>query len=624
MKIIQFPFGAMLFQMLAAIAGLAFFARPSLAEGISVGPVPEVLDRLVARNNGYGGGVLRISNGQGVIWQGASGLVAGPDSAPMTVDTPFEVASITKAVTAATVLRLVEMGKLRLDAPLSDVLPPAEVLGFDPTITVSRLLSHTSGLANYWTDGPHDRSGNNAFLRAFLASPDRSWRPAEILAFSRDLPVKRPGSRFHYSDTNYVLLGRIIERATGSPLHRAYRDLIFDPLGMTNTWLTYQEGRRGAAPSHRFEGSEDLHNVPRQSADWAGGGLVSTTCDLERFLRGLASGKLFRDQRMLETMREAVPVEEDISYGLGLYRVQLGNGQGELWGHDGHGNSFAYYWPQHDITITGTLNQTENDWWPLAEAITEGGEPAALVEQSDKSFEAVLATGWDSLYMSRGVNSLRPDGGYGSGIMWASLDVAWSITDADLLSLTVWQCLATQGPSYRELDASLFYTRLIGAWEISLGYSFNYGVSEGNFYSNELDAVVAYEFSLGPVSLRPSLDYCFNIGPDADNGFGFTKSGASFLTLRLDGAVPIHRDIVTLAPWGAFGLNFHYNTKSAPDDGAEPFNGANHIECGIAVPIKINRMISLSAYVAYSHALADLSGTAPDTFWSGVNVAFSF
>jgi len=624
MKIKPLPFGSTLLQMLAATAGLALFVVPTMAEEINAGPVPEVLDRLIARNKGFGGGVVRISGGQGVIWQGSAGLVAGPDSAPMTVDTPFEVASITKAVTAATILRLVEQGKLRLDSPLSDVLPPAEVQGFDRTITVSRLLSHTSGLADYWTDGPHDRSGNNAFLRAFLASPDRSWRPAEILALSRDIPTKSTGSRFHYSDTNYVLLGRIIEHVTGSSLHRAYRELIFEPLGMNSTWLTYQEGRRGAAPSHRFEGDEDLHNVARQSADWAGGGLVSTARDLERFLRGLASGKLFRDQRMLETMREAVPVEQDISYGLGLYRVQLDNGQGELWGHDGHGNSFAYYWPQRDITITGTLNQTENDWWPLAEAITEGGEPAALVEQSDKSFEAVLATGWDSLYMSRGVNSLRPDGGYGSGIMWASLDVAWGITDTDFLSLTVWQCFATQGPSYRELDASLFYTHLIDALELSLGYSFNYGVSEGNFYSNEIDAVIAYEFSLGPVTLRPSLDYCFSIGPDADNGFGFTKSGASFLTLRLDGAVPIYRDIVALAPWGAFGLNFEYNTKAAPDDEAEPFSGANHVECGIAVPIKINRVISLSAYVAYSRALADLYGTAPDTFWSGVNVGFSF
>ncbi len=614
---------ATLIRMFFATVGLALIGAPALAEDVASGPVPEVLERLVARNKGYGGGVVRIGGANGLVWEGAAGLVAGPGSSPMTANTPFEVASITKAVTAATVLRLVEEGKLRLSDPIIDVLSASEARGFDKTITIGQLLSHTSGLADYWTDGVHDRAGNNDFLRAFLASPDRSWKPGEILAFARDIPSKPPGRRFHYSDTNYVLLGRIIEHITGSPLHRVYRELVFEPLGMHDTWLTYQENRRGAVPSHRFEGSEDLNDVPRQSADWAGGGLVSTTRDLDLFLRGVASGQLFRNPRTLDSMREAVPVEQDISYGLGLYRVQLDHGQGELWGHDGHGNSFAYYWPQRDVTITGTLNQTENDWWPLAEAFTEGGEPAALVEQADKSFEAVLSAGWDSLYMSQGVNSLR-DGGYGSGIMWANLDVTWSLTDSDFLTVNFWQCFATQGASYRELDTSLVYTHLIDAWEFSFGYDFNYGYSDGSFFSHELVTSVAYDFSVGSAILRPSLNYRFNLGPDTENGNGFTKEGSSFLLLRLDGHLPLYRDIVALAPWGAFGLNFQYNTKDGPDDEAELFSGANHLECGIALPVKLNSTISMSTFAAYSRALVALSNTAPDTFWGGVSVQFSF
>ena len=415
-------------------------------------------------------------------------------------------------------LRLVEQGKLSLDTKLSDLLPQERVRGFHQNITIRQLLNHTSGLPDYWTDGSKDGAGNNAFLRAFLAEPSRSWQPEEMVAFARDVPARRPGGRFHYSDTNYVLLGLIIEKTTGRPLHRVYRELIFDPLGMNNTWLTYKESRRGAAPSHRYEGDEDLHNAARQSADWAGGGLVSTTRDLEKFLRGLASGKLFQNAATLEWMREATPVgERDISYGLGLYRVKLGNGLGELWGHDGHGNSFAYYWPERGITLTGTLNQTENDWWPLAESYIEGEDAAVVIDEAEKSFEASLLTGWDSLYMDRGVNAL-PYRGYGSGIYWTGLDLTWGLTENDFVSVNLWQCLATQGPSYHELNANLVYTRIIDRLELDLQYSFQYAYSEGNYSAHELSASAGYELEIGAVSVRPSLTYYFNIGPDAVDG----------------------------------------------------------------------------------------------------------
>ncbi|MEO6055094.1 MAG: serine hydrolase domain-containing protein, partial [Chthoniobacterales bacterium] len=369
-----------------------------VAQPASPKPLQRTLERLVARNKGNGGGVARISNANSVLWEGAVGLTAGQGSAPMKADTPFEVASITKAVTAATILRLVEDGKLRLDSTLPEVLSADQARGFNGKITVRQLLSHTSGLPDYWTDGPLDRKGSNAFLRAFLADPKHSWQPQEMLNFARGIPAKTPGKDFNYSDTNYVLLGLIIERITGQPLEHAFRQIIFEPLGMHDTWLTYHEKQRGAAPSHRYEKNEDLNAVPRQSADWAGGGLVSNCHDLNLFLRGLATEKIFKKSGTLDTMLKATPVgEEDVSYGLGIYRVKLDNGLGELWGHDGHGNSFAYYWPQRDITITGTLNQTENDWWPFAQAFIDGEEPGIIIPENGKSFNISLITGWDSL-----------------------------------------------------------------------------------------------------------------------------------------------------------------------------------------------------------------------------------
>ena len=346
--------------MLLALAGAGW-----------AGEVEETLQRLVKANRGHGGGVVCVTDRDGERRQYAAGSMAGPGSAAMRTDTPFEIASITKMVTAATVLRLVEEGKFTLDSTLADVLPEEVVKGFEREITLRQLLSHTSGLPDYWTDGQRDWFGRNVFRQEFDRWSETMWFPEKILIYARTLPMGSTG-RFHYADTNYVLLGMIVERATGKSLHEVFREMIFDPLGMRDTWMSYREPQRGVDLSHRFEGEDDLHAVLRQSADWAGGGLVSTAADLDRLLRGLADGKLFRKQETMARMLYPISTrKKGVFYGLGVYLVSLGEGRGVLWGHDGHGNSFAYYWPKRGLTITGTLNQTENDWWPLAEAVVE-------------------------------------------------------------------------------------------------------------------------------------------------------------------------------------------------------------------------------------------------------------
>lgn len=141
-----------LFRSMGGAIFLAGLFGPARGEEDRAELVKDVLARLVARNDRHGGGVVRIANGHGILIEDAAGLMAGPGSQPMEIGTPFEVASITKAVTAATVLKLSERGALKLDDRLGDLLPGLE--GFDPEITVRQLLSHTSGLPDYWTDGP--------------------------------------------------------------------------------------------------------------------------------------------------------------------------------------------------------------------------------------------------------------------------------------------------------------------------------------------------------------------------------------------------------------------------------------------------------------------------------------
>lgn len=352
---------------------------PVECQGISSKTSAELksaLDAAVARNRGYGGGVLRIESGRcGVLWEGASGSVAR-SGALLDVQDTFEIASLTKVFTAASVLEIVEEGRLGLDTPIGETLPGELTHGLlvvggrdvGSEITVRELLGHKSGLPDYWSDAPRGGKGTNAFIEAFLGDPDRFWKPESILGSIGELePAGAPGERYHYSDTGYVLLGLLIERVTGKSLHEVFRERILSPLAMNETYLSYREQpRKASVESHRYEADLDLHGQRRQSADWASGGLVSSTRDLSRFVLALAERKVFERESTLDTMMTWCPTgAEDVDYGLGLFRVRLDEGNGELWGHDGHGNAFMYYWPERQLAFVGTLNQTENDWWGL-------------------------------------------------------------------------------------------------------------------------------------------------------------------------------------------------------------------------------------------------------------------
>lgn len=340
------------------------------------------LDEAVAKSGGYGGGVLRIESAAcGLVFEGAAGQIAH-GGAPLAAADAFEVASVTKSFTAAVLLQLAEEGALRLDAPLGELLPPEQTRGllvirghdYGPELTVRELLEHRSGLPDHWTDPPFVRKGVNPFVKAFLADADRDWSPAQVLAFVPRLePFDVPGKRHHYSDSGYVLAGMVAERVAGKPLHQLFRERLFAPLGLRDTYLSYREAApAGSREAHRYEQRLDLHGQRRQIADWASGGLVSSTRDLATFALALSGGRTFARRESLATMTAwHATGTKDVEYGLGLFRIRLDAGLGELWGHDGHGNAFMYAWPSRGLVFVGTLNQTRNDWWPLVLAAVE-------------------------------------------------------------------------------------------------------------------------------------------------------------------------------------------------------------------------------------------------------------
>lgn len=370
--------------LLLLLASLLFGCAPKGEPGVGWSSLQGSLDAAAHDNDGCGGVLLRVQRPDGeLLWEGAAGQPWRGSELAMDPSFTFEIASITKTFTAATTLLLVEQGSLELDAPLGRYLSEERTRGllvvdghdYGPEITLRQLLAQTSGLPDYWTDPPYVRGEINAFLRDFIADEDRLWEPEELIDYAADLdPISAPGGPFHYADTNYVLLGLVIEAVSGEPLHAVFRERLLAPLSLGATYLSYHEDPASTlVEAHRYEGRYDLYGKANQSADWAGGGLVSSAGDLGRFFGALATDTLFADPSTGEAMQSFGPTDwgDDVGYGLGLIAVSLDGDLGTLWGHEGYGGSFAYVWPEQELLLIGTVDQTEADPWPiLLDAVT--------------------------------------------------------------------------------------------------------------------------------------------------------------------------------------------------------------------------------------------------------------
>ena len=262
---------------------------------------------------------------------------------------------------------------------------------------------------------------------------------------------------------------------------------------------------------------------------------------------------------------------------------------------------------------------------PLFAGTGKTFKETVVVEEEESSwYNAALSTGYDSLYMFRGWNVLRgKDGGYGNGLWWTDANFTWNISENDTLTVGGWQAFGLSKSNYREFDAYLNYLHSFGDLAVGLGYTFYYAYPQGSQdFANELNAKVAYALDLGFMSLTPSVTYFFNLGPDYGPGdeVGLVDTASSYLLIRVDGSVPIIKDTLSIDPYAAFGLNFGYNY-----DQSGAFDGANNLEFGVSLPWKVNEIITVSGYVAYSYAFENIWGTTqPNTFWGGGKVAFAF
>ena len=326
---------------------------------------------------------LAVAKGDGSYsWAGSAGAAPQQDGTAMAAETPIYLASVTKIYIATLVMLLSQDKLLSLDDPAARYLPASLVDGIDiygghdysREVTIRQLMSMTSGIPDYYEEKGTD--GKTGF-DLFIEDPARTWTAGELISRARtDLtPHFPPGQGLYYSDTNYQLLGKIIENVTRTSLASALQNYIFRPLGLRHTWLTGSPEPAGlAAPARVFDHQQDITTVRASKDYWADGGLVATPADMIAFLRALHDGKIIAPAslRTMQTWhnRDSSPTLPPIpgtQYGYGLWHFQMTGPLGALknvvptWGASGSTGSFLYYSQPLDLYIAGTVDSAGSD-----------------------------------------------------------------------------------------------------------------------------------------------------------------------------------------------------------------------------------------------------------------------
>ncbi|MFE1176799.1 serine hydrolase domain-containing protein [Streptomyces sp. NPDC058773] len=265
-------------------------------------------------------------------WQGASGVADIDTERPTTPQMRHRIGSITKTFTAVGVLREVGKGRIALDAPIGRYLPDLAPGARGRAITVRMLLNHTSGIGDY---------SEAIFATEDSVEGNRSHQfdPQELARLGlKAKPLGKPGRAHHYSNTNFVLAGLLLQKVTGKSPQAYITEHVIRKAGLRHTHFPRSAHLTGPH-AKMYEAAYGRFTPPRDfsvyNMSWAGtaGSLVSTMADLNRFYRALLGGELLAPAQ-LRQMKTTVPTENNtLRYGLGLFQKRLPCG--EFWGHNG-------------------------------------------------------------------------------------------------------------------------------------------------------------------------------------------------------------------------------------------------------------------------------------------------
>ena len=326
-----------------------------------------VLDAQIGKDHVHNIVAAVQSHDRTVDFIGAAGMADPQAGRAMTPDTPYFIASVTKMFTAAIVMQLHQEKQIDLAAPISAYLPDSLTRGihvyhgtdYRERIKVAELVNQTSGLADYESDKVR---GGRSVIDELKAGHDRAIGTPEAIEIVRGLaPHYAPGTpgKANYSNTNYRLLGAIIETITGKLMAVNFAERICARLELQQTYLfDWTAPRTDTMPATIYLKDTPTHIPQYLSSNLSDGGLVSTALECVIFLRAFFEGQLF-DKALLEQMMTWNKIFFPLRYGYGLmnFRLPWFFGQLQFIGHSGSTGSFAFVCPARSIYLAGTINQ---------------------------------------------------------------------------------------------------------------------------------------------------------------------------------------------------------------------------------------------------------------------------
>lgn len=297
----------------------------------------------------------------GTQWRGVAGNADHDDGVPLSFAHHLYVGSVTKFYTATLVLDQVQQGALSLSDPIDEWVD----LEYASDVTVRMLLNHTSGVPSYTTDA--------WFLARYLGLPARTWEPSDLLDVIRGSELQfEPGARHEYSNSNYVLLGVILEAVTGQSYGSLVRRTVREQAGFDRTY--YRDYPDDARIANAYDdsifklGRRNLTGF-RESLEtgaYAAGGILSTAPDVAGFVRAVFAGEILDEETLAEMQTFVDAPDEDVptqrGYGLGVRHLVI-DGQ-QLVGHTGTipgYSAIAMYHDDPEYTIAVLSNRSTID-----------------------------------------------------------------------------------------------------------------------------------------------------------------------------------------------------------------------------------------------------------------------
>lgn len=319
------------------------------------------VSQMIKKRNNFGA-VLCVEQGDAFSWIGAAGNIKEEDQ--------YFIASVTKLYVTAVVLKLRAEKKLSLEDRISDYLSEEIARGihvlsgrdYSYELTIKHLISNTSGIPDYFA---YKQPNGLTVGTELFQGRDQRWALEETLDLVRELKPKfKPGQkgRVNYSDTNYQLLGKIIENITDMSMSDVFRTYIFNELQLTKTYVFEDVNDSKPVPLY-YKGNKV--NIPNYMSSIAPeGGIVSTTRETMIFLKAFFRGRFFPKEELEELKQwKLIFFPGQFYFGIGLEKLWVPrfvspfNPIKEVLGFWGQSGAFAFYNPERDVYFTGTINQ---------------------------------------------------------------------------------------------------------------------------------------------------------------------------------------------------------------------------------------------------------------------------